>query len=340
MSYEVYKADFSNRHEIGFAVSIQLSRSYNGIGKMTIVLPIDQDNIEAIDVGGLVYDTESGESYTIQSVKKDSSANHIVVNGYTANWLLNKRVLTGVRHVENIEYDLYQIVWDNLRNLPRMDVGATVGLPGDTDLYLEPGQLLDTIMPVLDSAELGHRLTWNPDTMRHTFEIYAGEDLTSGIHAVVFSEEQGTAADLTVTDDNSTFKNFFYISGALQSGDSIVETLGDAEGGDRYEYYVKGGQTQDGAETEEEFRVRLLTECETEAARRLRRTSFTVNIDPTEFGTVYNLGDRVACVSRRFGVEFYARITGVTYKMDALGSSTSLVLGEPQLTALGEVKLG
>ena len=47
----------------------------------------------------------------------------------------------------------------------------------------------------------------------------------------------------------------------------------------------------------------------------------------------------VSCVSQRFGVELKSRITSVKYTLDISGEKINLILGEPILTALGEVKL-
>lgn len=55
MSIEVYTPDLTNRHEITHAVSVSFSAKYNGIGKMTIVLPIDSYNISLAEQGGIVY---------------------------------------------------------------------------------------------------------------------------------------------------------------------------------------------------------------------------------------------------------------------------------------------
>ena len=63
------------------------------------------------------------------------------------------------------------------------------------------------------------------------------------------------------------------------------------------------------------------------------------NFDTKEYGTTYKLGDVVSCVSQRFGVELKSRITSVKYTLDVSGEKINLILGEPILTALGEVKL-
>jgi hypothetical protein len=83
----------------------------------------------------------------------------------------------------------------------------------------------------------------------------------------------------------------------------------------------------------------MIWECQAEAAQRLRRQTFSVRVAPEDFGTAFNLGDKISCVSNRFCVEFNARIAGVKYSLDNNGPKTTIILGEPQLTALNEVKL-
>ena len=51
------------------------------------------------------------------------------------------------------------------------------------------------------------------------------------------------------------------------------------------------------------------------------------------------MGDRVRCVSKRFGVQFTAIINGIKRTIQAQSETVSIVLGEPEITVLGEMKL-
>ena len=197
-------------------------------------------------------------------------------------------------------------------------------------------------MPVLASAEMGHDMRWNHRTEEHIFEVYKGADMTTGIHAVVFSDEQGTARDLVINDDVSTFKNVAYVVTKFKDGSTekeLLEIVGDATGDDRHEQWFEINLTREDGETESQFRSRMRTHGAMELGKVMRRQSFSVVVDPAELGVLYNIGDLVSCVSQRFGVKFNARITGVKYKKDASGETTEIVLGEPKLTAIGEVRL-
>lgn len=342
MSLELYTPDYSNRYEITHAISVQMSYYYNDIGKLILVMPVNDYNIEAIKNDSILYDTQKKLAYIIKNVKTDTPQNRITANGYTTNRLINKRVIATSAAVSNVESDVYSIVNDNLRGMSRIATAPLKGLTEGTEITLYGKPILDQIMPVLASVELGHKMAWNHHTEEHVFEIYKGEDLTAGIHAVVFSDEQGTARDLIIHDDISTFKNVAYVVSTFKDGDTekeLLEIVGDATGDDRHEQWFEISLSKEQDETEAQFRARMRTHGALELGKLIKRQSFSVVIDPAELGTVYNIGDLVSCVSKRFGVKFNARISGMKYKRDANGETTEVILGEPKLTAIGEVKL-
>lgn len=339
MSLEIYPADFSTRYELTHAISVQMSVHYNDIGKLTLVAPVNDYNIKALQVGNMLFDTDRNVTYILVNTKHDTDQSRITANGYTANWLLNKRCIASEYHLTTLETGVYALINANLRNMSRIATAAAAGLTEATDAILKGGQLLDEIMPYLEEAGLGQKMVWDAETLSHTFKIYKGADLTAGIHAVVFSEEQGTAQELVINDDDSTLKNFAYATGTLKDGVEFIEEVGTATGDTRREVWFDTNVRQEDEESADDCKARARAYATMELGKRIRRKSFSVAIDSTDLGVAYNLGDIVSCVSVRFGVSFNARITGVKYKMDANSTSTEIVLGDPILTALGELKL-
>lgn len=348
MSMEIYPADLSTRYEITHAISIQMSRFYNDVGKIQIVVAADVYHINAIKENNIVYDTVRGTTYIIVDVKCDTIQNRITANGYTTDYLLNKRVVAAKKQITVIETGVYGIITDNLRGLS-MNTAAVKGLaetwqPDDPDTVdneseVYGGQILDVITPILEYGNLGRKTNWNPSTLQLEFEIYKGTDKTTGIHAIVFAEEQGTCTDLVINEDISTFKNFAYCTYKLSDETTNLITVGSASGDNRFELWCNTAITQDDGETAQKTKERAISYGQLELGKWLNRKSFAVVVDASELGVLYNVGDIVSCSSVRFGVSFSARITGVTYKMDASGEQTSIQLGDPILTALGEMKL-
>lgn len=342
MSLELYTPDYSNRYEISHAISVQMSKYYNEVGKLILVMPVNDYNIEALKNDSILYDTQKKIAYIIKNVKTDTPQNRITANGYTTNHFLTSRVIASPVAVSNVESGVYTAVNENMRGMTRVATAAVKGLTEETEITLYGKTVLEQIMPVLSSVDLGHEMTWNHRTEEHVFEVYKGADLTTGIHAVVFSDEQGTARDLVINDDISTFKNVAYVVSKFKDGDTekeLVEIVGDAVGDDRHEQWFEITLNREENETEAQYRARMRTHGAMELGKLIKRQSFSVVIDPAELGVLYNIGDVVSCVSQRFGVKFNARISGMKYKKDANSETTEVVLGEPKLTAIGEVKL-
>ncbi|WP_407399674.1 Gp37-like protein [Treponema sp.] len=337
---EIYPADFATRYELTHAISVQMSIYYNDIGKIIVYAPVNNYNINALKVRNIIYDVSRQETYIIANTKIDTEANQIIVNGYTANWILNKRSIAVKRTVTTLESGIYDLINENMRNLPRVSTASPTGLTEATNNIFYGGQILDEILPFLDEAGLGQKMIWDPDSLSWTFQIYKGRDLTSGIHAVVFSEEMGTAKELVINDDDSIFKNIAYVKGSLKNDTEFVEVVGDvASADDRREIWLDTSVFQESDESESDCRARAIAYAQMELGQRIHRQSFAVSIDSSELGSIYNLGDIVSCVSVRFGVSFNARITGIKYEMDSNKIKTEIILGDPILTALGVYKI-
>lgn len=339
MSFEVYPADFSTRYELRHAISTIMTIYYNDIGKLVLVAPVNDYNITALKVGNMLYDTDRDVTFFIAASKIETDLNRITANGYTANWLLNKRCIASKHKLVNLESGVYDIINANMRGLTRIVTASPEGLTERSNTQLHGGQILDVVQPYLEEAQLGNKMIWDPDALNHTFKVYKGADLTNGIHAVVFSDEQGTARDLIINDDDSTLKNFAYVKGQLSDGTEFVETVGTATGDSRREVWFDTSVIQEQDEPESECKERAIAYATMELGKRIRRQSFSVSIDPSELGVIYNLGDIVSCVSIRFGVSFNARIKGIRYTLDNINTKTEIILGDPILTALGEMKL-
>ena len=181
------------------------------------------------------------------------------------------------------------------KKMTKISTASMEGLTEKTNTILHGGQIFDEVQPLLEEAQLGSKMVWDPDTLSHTFKIYKGMDLTNRIHAVVFSDEQGTAKDLVINDDDSTLKNFAYVKGQLSDGTEFVETVGTATGDNRREIWFDTSVYQEQDEAVDDCKARAVAYATMELGKRIRRQSFSVAIDASELGTLYNIGDVVSC---------------------------------------------
>ena len=271
---------------------------YNETGKVQIVAAADDYNIKALKNGNIIYDTTRGTTYVIINTKCDTTNNRITINGYTTDWLLNKRIISQKNYVTTIETGVYSIINANLRSLPRISTAAVKGLTEkytpleddssseDDDGAIYGGQLLEEITPLLEQGELGYRMVWDAANLAWKFEIYKGNDLTAGIHAVAFVEDQGTCTDLVINEDASTFKNVGYVKYKLSDDTEPIAVVGTAEGANRFEKWFDTSVQQEDGETAADCRKRAVSYATLELGKYINRQSFNVTIDASELGTL------------------------------------------------------
>lgn len=349
MRIEIFTPDLSNRHEITNAISVQFAEPYNDVGKFSIDLPMDDYNISLSEVGALVYIVEKKLAYEVAEVVRDCDKNEITLNGYTLNNILNRRIISAPVNIVNVENDVYNVVSENLRDLP-VQIAEKQGLTETVEkTQIDSDELLSEIMPVLDKVELGQKATFDYKTKTITWGIYKGVDRTSGLQAVSFVQERGTAPGLSIDQDESEYKNVCYCSAEYeqktrsQTEDGtqteittkikFTVTVGNAQGGDRREMFLKySGDGQTEGESLSSFKSRVTSWAQSKLNEYKKRLGFSVDADASELGTAYNVGDLVWCVSLRHNVKFKARITEANYSQDVNGQTVSITVGDPMLT--------
>lgn len=362
----VFTPDFSEYHEVQYS-TLKGEEYYNAVGKITVVAAATDYNIEHLRKDSFLYRKDTDQAFWIRRVSPSTADNTITVNGYTTNALLNKRVFavmsgwdgkvkfapkgtTGLVDAEgndftlaavenSVEAQLYAAIEENLRKLPNVTTGNVKNLEQTYSGIFEHGQILDEVIQTLNLTPYGQRMKFDHRNKRHVFDIYEGRDLTTGSRAVRFSEERGTAKNLVIDLDDSLLKNVCYVRGKKTDESMITVIVGDAEGEDRFEFWLEEEFSQESEETDADFEERLKTEGKKALAERAAVMNFDIEIDSSEYGTAYSLGDKVTCVSKRFGVKFDSRITGIKFTQDPQIKTTSLVLGNPTIDIIKEIKL-
>lgn len=335
MKLELFTPDLQNRHEITHAISLEFSYYYNDVGKFTLVLPMDDYNIGISQLDAILYIVERKLAFEVAEVQLDCDNNQITLNGYTLNNRLNRRVAATATTISNVEIDAYAAVSANLRGLP-VQLADSKGLTETVDATSVYGDsLLTVIQPVLSDAGLGQRVTFDYREKSITWEIYKGLDRSTGLAAVSFVQERGTAQGLVVDKDRSEYKNVCYCTAQYKDQTEFVVQAGTADGENRRELWAEfSGDAQGEDESNEAFQTRVKNYAALQLGSHLDRTGFETEIDGEELGSAYDVGDMVWCVSLRLGVKFKARITGAKLTQDVNGSSTKIIIGNPMLTVL------
>ena len=335
MRLELFTPDLANRHEITHAISCEFSYYYNGTGKFTVVLPMDDYNLSIAQQNSILYIVERGLAYEVVEVVVDCDNNEITLNGYSLNNRLERRVVAESATIVNVETDVYKAVSANLRGLA-IKIADKKGLTETIDATgIYGDSLLSAIQPILSDAGLGQRAKFDYRTKSITWEIYKGKDRTVGLDAVSFVQERGTAPGLIVDKDQSIYKNVCYCKAKRRDETEFVVQAGQADGNERRELWAEFiGDGQGENESNAAFETRVRNYAALQLGSHRDRIGFETDIDGDELGTAYNVGDLVWCVSLRLGIKYKARITGASFAQDANSQSIKITIGEPTLTVL------
>ena len=103
---------------------------------------------------------------------------------------------------------------------------------------------------------------------------------------------------------------------------------------DQYKKYSGGYKIVEPEETGSEFADRLAKAGVDKLKEYAKVQNFDAQISPSDFGTLYSLGDIITCKSSRYGMQFDARVSSFTEREEFGKTTLSVVLGSPDQNAI------
>lgn len=361
-------------------ISLTWKEEYQGKGRLAMYCYDNDDTAKLLRQGYILYRADRRTAMEIVRIDRNDQTRQIYVGGYSTLNLLNRRVMTEEYEANVGESSVYGMVAANLRDLPVLNAaekGYTEAL-GETVTYKNK-RLYDAIMDVCEGTGLGARMTYDPDTKKHTLEVYKGTDHTAdSAQPYIASAEFGNLQSLSTSEDDDYYRNTCVVTGTLTGGqtvwvrvyayegledhpelqreaildsglvqrEAVTEQIVDTtwsdnwwssyanQSGSNAGSYSGGYKTIQAAETGAEFAERLCQAGMDKLKEYTQTKSFDAQIDASDYGTLYALGDLITCKSTRYGMEFDARVSSVTEKEEAGNHTISVVLGEPDTDAI------
>lgn len=211
--------------------------------------------------------------------------------------------------------------------LGMLSPSSTLPEPEDEiSLEISPSTLYSTFKQICDPYNLGFRILRNFDFSELYFEVYAGNNLTTGqstLDPVVFSPALDNLADTTELSSRALFKNVAYVFG--KNGFEIVysaEASPATSGFDRRVLVVNASDIDAPAGNE---LTALLTQRGIEELAKSRPVfAFDGEVPQRSFykyGTDYQLGDLVE-TQNNHGAANWMRVTEQIFVADAEGVRT------------------
>ena len=349
MKLWIFDWNFALKGSIETYKHLEWQESYYNRGVFTLMVDDVPQNVKILKEDYFLYMPDKKTAMLIETIKYDSKDNLIIVNGHSTLTILNQRHLYGTYNFVNAEAGIREIFAKNIRGYPNMIQTPSKGYTEGVDTQYSDKILLDIFPKVCSETGLGINMIFDYENKRHIFDVYKGVDRTAeqtNNSPQQFSDDWFTLTDVVITEDKSNFKNVAYVSGVGDGPDRIRTVVGTAQGRDRYELPVDARHLQwDSDPTSENYQT-YDQYVKTLGAWGLAKLNehnkiqnFQAEVDSRDFGNKYYLGDVVTCNSGRYGVQMDARIISFKHQIENNESKIFLTLGEPTITAIGELKL-
>lgn len=215
----------------------------------------------------------------------------------------------------------------------------------------------DEVRDVCQQGKIGYDILVNERDKKYGFYLYAGANLTSdnedGNAPCIFSRDFDNVNKQEYEDTTENYKNYAYVRGAADSQQVQEVVTVDEEGAAGLalrEILIDASDisrtAENASETSEDipvetYRAMLVSRGWTELAAMVENYTFNSSINirsNLRYKEDFDLGDRVTCLERRWGITINSRITEITQTYESGKTLIEATFGESAPTLLDKIK--
>lgn len=189
--------------------------------------------------------------------------------------------------------------------------------------------------------------------VQHYFTVYAGRNLTAEQSVnppCVFSPEFDNVTEQEYTNSIENLKSTAYVGGEDAVPRVVAEVGNGSSGLDREEVFVNAADItkvyRDASDieitrTDAEYLACLRERGFSELEQYAETLNFASRINPNanlEYRRDFDLGDRVTCLNRRWGIKINVRVTEVTETYQKNGKEIEVTFGESLPTLIARIR--
>ena len=366
MELYIYNTDLTPLGVIDEISSFVWTRRYWSVGEFQLLVPFTPVNGKLLQKGNLLVrrgDMEAAQIQYIHISKNTEGMDEIEVQGsFLAGWMDKRILLNQVIKTDTIQNLIYQIVTDNLtapadagRKFPLL---STPEEPEDTgtpevDYVSEPFiSALIAVEALAKAAQVGFVIETDIKQQMHTFRVYKGRDLTANqtvSRPCIFSTDFDNILEQEYENSTENLKTVCYVGGEEKEGETRqFVTVGESEGLDRTEIFINAtdiSRTYEENEIEvtiplEQYRQLLFERGMKEMEQYAETLNFSSKINPRgnlTYRKDFDLGDRVTCINKRWGIRIDVRITEISETYQQGETNIEVTFGESLPTLFDKI---
>lgn len=360
MELYIYDTEMTLLGVMDMLTSLVWTRRYWSCGEFKLLAPFTENHVRLLQKGRLVMkrgDDEAGQIQYVHINKNGNGLEEIEVQGkFLLSWLGKRIVREQIIAAATAQDILYRIVRENAvsptdesRAIPNLLLSASDGVLGTKTINYTSEAFINAQLACEDAAKaaaLGLRVRTDRKARKHSFSVYQGRNLTidqSAEPPCVFSQEYDNITEQEYTNSVENLKTTAYVGGEEKSGvqRQIAAVGGEYSGLNRAEVFVNATDIVHSYKDKESGNEITLTDAEYLAAlearggTELQQYAETLGFASTinthgnlKYREDYDVGDRVTCINKRWGIKINVRITEVTETYQAGKEDIDVTFGE------------
>lgn len=370
MELYVYSSEMELQGIVEKIASLIWTRRYWSCGEFKLLVPFTEEHSRMLVKNNIIMkrgDDEAAQIRYVSITKNSQGLEEIEVQGkFLIAWIgkriIKKQIITN----DTTQNILYRIVRENVTNpadtarkIPDVSIATDdedteSGVIDYTSEQYTNAQL--AAETAAKAAKLGIRMRTDARTGAHVFSVYEGRDLTAGNTAgnapCIFSQEFDNIVEQEYTNSVENLKTTAFVGGEEKEGVArkVAEVGGSAAGLAREEAFINATdivqeyEDDDGTQvslTDAEYLALLSARGAEELEQYAETLSFGSKINTFAnliYRTDYDLGDRVTCVNKRWGIRIDVRITEIAETYQNNVEEIDITFGESLPALLTQIR--
>ena len=370
MELYVYSSEMELQGIVEKIASLIWTRRYWSCGEFKLLVPFTEEHSRMLVKNNIIMkrgDDEAAQIRYVSITKNSQGLEEIEVQGkFLIAWIgkriIKKQIITN----DTTQNILYRIVRENVTNpadtarkIPDVSIATDdedteSGVIDYTSEQYTNAQL--AAETAAKAAKLGIRMRTDARTGAHVFSVYEGRDLTAGNTAgnapCIFSQEFDNIVEQEYTNSVENLKTTAFVGGEEKEGVArkVAEVGGSAAGLEREEVFINATdivqeyEDDDGTQvslTDAEYLALLSARGAEELEQYAETLSFGSKINTFAnliYRTDYDLGDRVTCVNKRWGIRIDVRITEIAETYQNNVEEIDITFGESLPALLTQIR--
>ena len=370
MELYVYSSEMELQGIVEKIASLIWTRRYWSCGEFKLLVPFTEEHSRMLVKNNIIMkrgDDEAAQIRYVSITKNSQGLEEIEVQGkFLIAWIgkriIKKQIITN----DTTQNILYRIVRENVTNpadtarkIPDVSIATDdedteSGVIDYTSEQYTNAQL--AAETAAKAAKLGIRMRTDARTGAHVFSVYEGRDLTAGNTAgnapCIFSQEFDNIVEQEYTNSVENLKTTAFVGGEEKEGVArkVAEVGGSAAGLAREEVFINATdivqeyEDDDGTQvslTDTEYLALLSARGAEELEQYAETLSFGAKINTCAnliYRTDYDLGDRVTCVNKRWGIRIDVRITEIAETYQNNVEEIDITFGESLPALLTQIR--